>query len=84
MDGCTRILALAIPILMSLLFWYPDPALDIQKLTGLTADLTAMRSVLMGYDWVDYIGGTVKMRLLRLPNKLWMARAGTGLLIQIT
>jgi hypothetical protein len=44
------------------LSWYPDPALDIQKLTGLTADPTAMRSVLMGYDWVDYIGGTVKMR----------------------
>ncbi|HEY4788074.1 MAG TPA: TonB-dependent receptor [Bacteroidales bacterium] len=40
---------------------YPDPNLDITKF-GLSADPTARQSVLMGYEWVDKIGGTVKTR----------------------
>jgi TonB-linked SusC/RagA family outer membrane protein len=42
--------------------WYPDPNLDIQKL-GLSTDMVAQESVLMGYDWVDgIVGGTVVTR----------------------
>jgi TonB-linked SusC/RagA family outer membrane protein len=40
---------------------YPDPAIDISKF-GLAADPVARESVLMGYEWEDQIGGTVKMR----------------------
>lgn len=40
---------------------YPTPALDISKF-GLAADPVAQESVLMGYEWEDKIGGTVKMR----------------------
>jgi len=41
--------------------WYPDPALDIQSM-GLATDPVALQSVLMGYQWDDFIGGTVSMR----------------------
>jgi len=40
---------------------YPDPTLDISKF-NLSADPVARESVLMGYEWEDQIGGTVKMR----------------------
>lgn len=42
--------------------WYPDPALDRQKMTGITSDPRALESVMMGYEWEDQIGGTVRMR----------------------
>lgn len=41
--------------------WYPDPDLDIKSM-GLATDPVALTSVLMGYEWVDHIGGTVKTR----------------------
>jgi TonB-linked SusC/RagA family outer membrane protein len=41
--------------------WYPDPFLDRDKMTGLTADQTALASVWMGYEW-DVYGVTPKMR----------------------
>jgi TonB-linked SusC/RagA family outer membrane protein len=40
---------------------YPDPAEDIARM-GLAQDPVAMESVLMGYEWEDEIGGTVRMR----------------------
>ncbi len=40
---------------------WPDPTIDINKF-GLAGDPVARKSVLMGYEWVDQIGGTVKMR----------------------
>lgn len=43
------------------LSWYPDPALDATKF-GLTPGTTEYESVMMGYEWEDEIGGTVKMR----------------------
>jgi TonB-dependent starch-binding outer membrane protein SusC len=43
------------------IMWYPDPQLDIKSM-GLGSDQVALQSVLMGYEWVDRIGGTVKTR----------------------
>src|SRR5690606_5506974 len=40
---------------------YPDPNEDIARM-GLAQDPIAMQSVLMGYEWEDQIGGTVRMR----------------------
>jgi len=40
--------------------WYPDPDLDKQKMSGLTADAVALASVMMGYEWNP--DGTVKTR----------------------
>ncbi len=40
---------------------YPDPDEDIARM-GLAQDQIAMQSVLMGYEWEDQIGGTVRMR----------------------
>jgi TonB-linked SusC/RagA family outer membrane protein len=41
---------------------YPDPTIDRNKF-GLASDPTAYESVMMGYEWVDRIGGTVRKRL---------------------
>jgi TonB-linked SusC/RagA family outer membrane protein len=49
--------------------WYPDPKLDVQSMTGLGADPVALQSVLMGYEWVDKIGGTVKTRATTADEK---------------
>jgi TonB-linked SusC/RagA family outer membrane protein len=40
---------------------YPDPDEDISRMQ-LSQDPVAMESVLMGYEWEDFIGGTVRMR----------------------
>ena len=40
---------------------YPDPNEDISEM-GLATDPIALESVLMGYEWEDVIGGTVRMR----------------------
>jgi TonB-linked SusC/RagA family outer membrane protein len=48
--------------------WYPDPMLDEQSM-GLSNDPVALQSVLMGYQWVDKIGGTVKMRQTTAAEK---------------
>ena len=40
---------------------YPDPDEDIARM-GLATDPIALESVLMGYEWEDQIGGTVRMR----------------------
>src|SRR5690606_37379496 len=40
---------------------YPDPDEDVARM-GLAQDPIAMQSVLMGYEWEDQIGGTVRMR----------------------
>ncbi|MEI6945960.1 SusC/RagA family TonB-linked outer membrane protein [Paraflavisolibacter sp. H34] len=48
--------------------WYPDPALDI-KAMALTPDPIALQSVLMGYEWADRIGGTVKTRATTAEEK---------------
>ncbi len=40
---------------------YPDPNEDVTRM-GLAQDQVAMESVLMGYEWEDEIGGTVRMR----------------------
>jgi len=40
---------------------YPDPDEDIARM-GLAQDTKAMESVLMGYEWEDEIGGTVRTR----------------------
>jgi len=40
---------------------YPDPNEDINRM-GLATDPIALESVLMGYEWEDEIGGTVRMR----------------------
>jgi TonB-linked SusC/RagA family outer membrane protein len=40
---------------------YPDPNEDVE-LMALAQDPIAMESVLMGYEWEDEIGGTVRMR----------------------
>lgn len=47
---------------------YPDPTLDISKF-GLAADPVARESVLMGYEWEDQIGGTVKTRATTADEK---------------
>ena len=48
--------------------WYPDPQRDIKSM-GLGTDPVALQSVLMGYDWVDEIGGTVKTRATTADEK---------------
>ncbi|MGC4231882.1 MAG: SusC/RagA family TonB-linked outer membrane protein [Niabella sp.] len=35
--------------------WYPDPFLDMQKMTGLTNDQNALASVMQGYEWEEYL-----------------------------
>lgn len=40
---------------------YPDPDEDIARM-GIAQDQIALQSVLMGYEWEDQIGGTVRMR----------------------
>ncbi|MDP2888985.1 MAG: SusC/RagA family TonB-linked outer membrane protein, partial [Bacteroidota bacterium] len=47
---------------------YPDPTLDISKF-GLAADPISRESVLMGYEWEDEIGGTVKKRATTAEEK---------------
>jgi len=47
---------------------YPKPDIDISKF-GLAADPIAMESVLMGYEWEDKIGGTVKNRATTAEEK---------------
>ena len=47
---------------------YPDPNLDVSKF-GLAADPVARESVLMGYEWEDKIGGTVKKRAATAEEK---------------
>jgi TonB-dependent starch-binding outer membrane protein SusC len=39
---------------------YPDPVLDASKFS--LTEAVSKESVLMGYEWVDKVGGTVKMR----------------------
>lgn len=48
--------------------WYPDPDLDIKSM-GLATDPVALQSVLMGYEWTDHIGGTVKTRSTTAAEK---------------
>ena len=40
---------------------YPDPNEDIIRM-GLAQDSRALESVMMGYEWEDEVGGTVRMR----------------------
>lgn len=40
---------------------YPDPDEDIAHM-GIAQDSHALESVLMGYEWQDFVGGTVKKR----------------------
>ena len=47
---------------------YPDPTLDISKFS-LASDPVARQSVLMGYEWEDTIGGTVKKRATTAEEK---------------